>query len=124
LSRPPDLIADAIPLLDGSTYLAGERAAPDTLAAERGWAFENVGWHGLRGHGVDRSLFDATTPLPRAFTRSRSRRSSPPFATGRGLAPSTCQGQSEPNAGPASVVLRSSATSVIIRAARRRPTGW
>jgi isopenicillin N synthase-like dioxygenase len=56
----PPLIADAIPLLDVSAYLAGERASLETLAAELRWAFENVGFYYLRGHGIDRSLIDAT----------------------------------------------------------------
>jgi isopenicillin N synthase-like dioxygenase len=60
MSRTPPLIADAIPLLDVSAYLAGERAALATLAAELRWAFENVGFYYLRGHGIDRSLIDAT----------------------------------------------------------------
>src|SRR5262245_20070208 len=60
MSRTPPLIADAIPLLDVSAYLAGERAALDRLAAELRWAFENVGFYYLRGHGIDRALIDAT----------------------------------------------------------------
>ena len=60
MSRTPHLIADAIPLLDVSAYLAGERVALDTLGAELRWAFENVGFYYLRGHGIDRSLIDAT----------------------------------------------------------------
>jgi isopenicillin N synthase-like dioxygenase len=56
----PHLIADAIPLLDVSAYLTGDRAALATLAAELRWAFENVGFYYLRGHGIDRSLIDAT----------------------------------------------------------------
>jgi hypothetical protein len=39
VSLTPHLIADAIPLLDVSAYLAGERAAFDTLAAELAAAF-------------------------------------------------------------------------------------
>jgi isopenicillin N synthase-like dioxygenase len=60
MSRTPHLIADAIPLLDVSAYLAGERATFETLAGELRWAFENVGFYYLRGHGIDRSLIDAT----------------------------------------------------------------
>src|SRR5262245_42462295 len=58
--RTPPLIADAIPLLDVSAYLAGEPAALEPLAAELRWAFQNVGFYYLRGHGIDRSLIDAT----------------------------------------------------------------
>ena len=58
--RTPPLIADAIPLLDVSASLAGEHASVETLAAELRWAFENVGFYYLRGHGIDRSLIDAT----------------------------------------------------------------
>jgi isopenicillin N synthase-like dioxygenase len=60
MSPTPPLIADAIPMLDVSAYLAGERAALDTLAAGLRWAFEHVGFYYLRGHGIDRSLIDAT----------------------------------------------------------------
>src|SRR5262245_56028192 len=60
MSRTPQLIADAIPLLDVSAYLAGERAALEPFAAELRWAFEHVGFYYLRGHGIDRSLIDAT----------------------------------------------------------------
>src|SRR6185436_21093242 len=56
----PHLIADAIPLLDVSAYLAGERVTLETLAGELRWAFENVGFYYLRGHGIDRSLIDST----------------------------------------------------------------
>ena len=51
---------DAIPLLDVSAYLAGDRAALDTVPGELRWAFEHVGFYYLRGHGIDRSLIDAT----------------------------------------------------------------
>jgi isopenicillin N synthase-like dioxygenase len=67
MSRTPLLIADAIPLLDVSAYLAGERAALDTLAAELRWAFEHVGFYYLRGHGIDRSLIDATYAAAASF---------------------------------------------------------
>jgi len=60
MPRTPPLIADAIPMLDVSAYLAGEWAALETLAAGLRWAFENVGFYYLRGHGIDRSLIDAT----------------------------------------------------------------
>jgi isopenicillin N synthase-like dioxygenase len=52
MSRTPHLIADAIPLLDVSAYLAGERATLETLAGELRWAFENVGFYYLPGRGV------------------------------------------------------------------------
>ena len=56
----PHLIADAIPLLDVSAYLAGERGTLETLAGDLRWAFENVGFYYLRGHGIDCSLIDST----------------------------------------------------------------
>jgi isopenicillin N synthase-like dioxygenase len=60
MSITPALIADAIPLLDVSGYLAGDDQALRGLAAELRWAFENVGFYYLRGHGIDRALLDAT----------------------------------------------------------------
>ena len=60
MSITPELIADAIPLLDVSAYLAGDHRALQPLAAELRWAFENVGFYYLRGHGIDRALIDAT----------------------------------------------------------------
>src|SRR5262249_35462324 len=40
-------------------YLAGKPRPLDRLAAELRWAFENVGFYYLRGHGIDRALIDA-----------------------------------------------------------------
>src|SRR5689334_18941632 len=60
MTGTPQLIAGAIPLLDVSAYLAGDHAAFGPLAAELRWSFENVGFYYLRGHGIDRSLIDAT----------------------------------------------------------------
>ncbi|MBS0639954.1 MAG: isopenicillin N synthase family oxygenase [Proteobacteria bacterium] len=48
-----------IPVLDVSDYLAGDTAALHRLGAELRYAFENVGFWYLRGHGVPRSLIDA-----------------------------------------------------------------
>jgi isopenicillin N synthase-like dioxygenase len=60
MSSTPPLIADAIPVLDVSPYLAGERDALRRLGDELRWAFENVGFYYLRGHGIERSLIEAT----------------------------------------------------------------
>src|SRR5215470_9180969 len=67
MSRAPSLIADAIPLLDVSAYLAGEPAAIEPLAAELRWAFEHVGFYYLRGHGIDRSLIETTYAAAACF---------------------------------------------------------
>jgi isopenicillin N synthase-like dioxygenase len=56
----PELVADTIPLLDVAPYLAGAPGALDRLGAELRWAFENVGFYYLRGHGIPPSLIDAT----------------------------------------------------------------
>jgi isopenicillin N synthase-like dioxygenase len=60
MSTTPQLVADAIPLLDVSAYLAGDRRALHPLATELRWAFENVGFYYLRGHGIDGALIEAT----------------------------------------------------------------
>jgi isopenicillin N synthase-like dioxygenase len=60
MSTTPELIADAIPLLDVSAYLAGDGRALQPLTAELRWAFENVGFYYLRGHGIDGALIAAT----------------------------------------------------------------
>jgi isopenicillin N synthase-like dioxygenase len=59
MSSKPELVADTIPLLDVSRYLAGEAGAREKLGADLRWAFENVGFYYLRGHGIARSLIDA-----------------------------------------------------------------
>jgi isopenicillin N synthase-like dioxygenase len=56
----PELVADTIPLLDVAPYLAGAPGALDRLGAELRWAFDNVGFYYLRGHGIPPSLIDAT----------------------------------------------------------------
>jgi isopenicillin N synthase-like dioxygenase len=56
----PELIAETIPLLDATPYLAGEPGARERLGAELRWAFEHVGFYYLRGHGISQSLIDAT----------------------------------------------------------------
>src|SRR5262245_36424740 len=56
----PELIAGAIPVLDVAPYLAGELGARERLGAELRWAFENVGFYYLRGHGITPSLIQAT----------------------------------------------------------------
>ena len=58
--RRPELVADSIPLLDVAPYLAGAPGALAQLGAELRWAFENVGFYYLRGHGIPPSLIDAT----------------------------------------------------------------
>src|SRR5215510_14958499 len=56
----PELVANTIPLLDVAPYLAGEAGALARLGAELRWAFENVGFYYLRGHGIPQRLIDAT----------------------------------------------------------------
>ncbi len=58
--RRPELVGGAIPLLDVAPYLAGRPRARENLGAELRWAFENVGFYYLRGHGIPQSLIDAT----------------------------------------------------------------
>jgi isopenicillin N synthase-like dioxygenase len=56
---PLVLIGGEIPLIDVADYLAGKPGAADRAAAELRYAFENVGFYYLAGHGVAQSLIDA-----------------------------------------------------------------
>src|SRR5262245_52425331 len=56
---PPVMIGGAIPLIDVSGFLAGKPGAAEKAAAELAWAFENVGFYYLSGHGVPRELIEA-----------------------------------------------------------------
>jgi isopenicillin N synthase-like dioxygenase len=58
-SPPPVMIGGAIPLIDVSGFLAGTPGAAEKAAAQLAWAFENVGFYYLAGHGVPQSLIDA-----------------------------------------------------------------
>src|SRR5437588_10636149 len=57
---PPPMIADAIPLIDLAGHLAGDRDGSRRAAAQLRWAFENVGFYYLAGHGVPQPLIDRT----------------------------------------------------------------
>src|SRR5437667_447868 len=57
---PAAMIADAIPLIDVSGHLAGDAEASRSAAAQLRWAFENVGFYYLAGHGVPQALIDRT----------------------------------------------------------------
>jgi isopenicillin N synthase-like dioxygenase len=57
---PAPLIAGAIPLIDVAGHLAGEAEATRKAAAQLRWAFENVGFYYLAGHGVPQALIDQT----------------------------------------------------------------
>ena len=54
------MIAGAIPLIDVAGHLGGDREASRKAAAQLRWAFENVGFYYLSGHGVPQSLIDRT----------------------------------------------------------------
>src|SRR5919107_1786516 len=61
MDRAPEaMIAGAIPLIDVSGHLAGDAEASRKAAAQLRWAFENVGFYYLLGHGVAQSLIDRT----------------------------------------------------------------
>src|SRR4051794_41586531 len=49
----------AIPLVDVGDYLTGVPGAAERAAAELRYAFENVGFYYLAGHGVPASLIEA-----------------------------------------------------------------
>lgn len=54
------MIAGAIPLIDVAGHLAGDAEASRKAATQLRWAFENVGFYYLTGHGVPQSLIDRT----------------------------------------------------------------
>ena len=58
VSAPPTLIGGEIPLIDVAAYLAGEPGAAERAAAQLRFAFENVGFYYLAGHGVPQALID------------------------------------------------------------------
>jgi isopenicillin N synthase-like dioxygenase len=58
--RSTPMIAGAIPLIDVAGHLGGDREASRKAAAQLRWAFENVGFYYLSGHGVPQSLVDRT----------------------------------------------------------------
>ena len=64
--RPP-LVGGVIPVLDVGPYLAGAEGARERLGAELRYAFEQVGFYYLTGHGVDPALIRATYAAAAAF---------------------------------------------------------
>ncbi len=58
LPVPPTLVGGEIPLIDVSGYLAGTPGAAEIAAQQLRYAFENVGFYYLAGHGVPQSLID------------------------------------------------------------------
>ncbi len=57
---PAAMIAGAIPLIDVAGHLAGDAESSRKAAAQLRWAFENVGFYYMSGHGVPQSLIDRT----------------------------------------------------------------
>jgi len=55
---PTTMIGGEIPLIDVSDFLAGAPGAAERAAAELRFAFENVGFYYLAGHGVPQALID------------------------------------------------------------------
>src|ERR1700712_5014016 len=58
--EPATMIGGEIPLIDVGDFLAGKPDAAEIAAAQLRFAFENVGFYYLAGHGVAPSLIDAT----------------------------------------------------------------
>lgn len=56
---PAAMIGGEIPLIDVADYLAGKPGAAERTAQQLGWAFENVGFYYLAGHGIPQALIDA-----------------------------------------------------------------
>ena len=59
-SVSPPMIGGEIPLIDVGGFLAGTAGAAEKAAAELRFAFENVGFYYLAGHGVPQKLIDDT----------------------------------------------------------------
>jgi len=57
---PAPMIAGAIPRIDVAGHLAGDAESSRRAATQLRWAFENVGFYYLAGHGVPQSLIDRT----------------------------------------------------------------
>lgn len=57
---PPAMIGGEIPLIDVADYLAGKPGAAARAAAQLRYAFENVGFYYLAGHGVAQKMIDDT----------------------------------------------------------------
>ena len=55
---PPRLVGGEIPLIDVSAFLAGTPGAAEIAARQLRYAFENVGFYYLAGHGVPQALID------------------------------------------------------------------
>ena len=57
---PTAIIAGAIPLIDVAGHLDGDASSSRKAATQLRWAFENIGFYYLLGHGVPQSLIDRT----------------------------------------------------------------
>jgi isopenicillin N synthase-like dioxygenase len=55
---PPTMIGGEIPLIDIAGFLAVEPGAAERAAGQLRFAFENVGFYYLAGHGVPQALID------------------------------------------------------------------
>jgi len=53
------MVGGQIPLIDVADFLAGKPGAAERTARELRYAFENVGFYYLAGHGIPQSLIDA-----------------------------------------------------------------
>jgi isopenicillin N synthase-like dioxygenase len=58
LLAPATMIGGEIPLIDVSGFLASKPGAAERAAVELRFAFENVGFYYLAGHGVSQALID------------------------------------------------------------------
>lgn len=67
MTEPAARIGGVIPVLDAEAYLAGAPGALDCLAADLRYAFENVGFYYLRGHGVDAAQITAVFGQAKRF---------------------------------------------------------
>src|SRR3954453_22066119 len=54
------MIAGAIPVIDVAGHLAGDAEPSRRAVTQLRWAFENVGFYYLSGHGVPQTLIDRT----------------------------------------------------------------
>src|SRR6478752_838991 len=85
---PSVMIGGEIPLIDVSGFLAGTPGAAEKAAAERRYAFENVGFYYLAGHGVPRELIEAQYEQAARFHALPMADKAPPNAAAQGKKPS------------------------------------
>ncbi len=66
-ATPAEMVGGVIPLLDVAPYLVGTPGALEKLGAELRYAFENVGFYYMKGHGVPPDMIASMYEAARRF---------------------------------------------------------